>query len=151
MWGSVVKKIPLLRLRPIILSVIVMVLLALAWLPTGEFAPGDRTNKAQLYVSYEQTGDRQLDDVLFDVQQRIEQRHEWRLVDAPAAYAWQLTVSIEQAQQLVINGSLLTPTTASEQRFRVQGPIGTQGALPEQFVKVLIDLVENGETSRAGL
>lgn len=145
------KKMPLLRLRPIILSVIVMVLLALAWLPTGEFAPGDRTNKPQLYVSYEAATTPELDDVIFDLQQRIEQRHEWRIVEQPAAYAWQLTVRVEVAEQLVINGRLATPQAASEQRFKVQGPPAAQGALPEQFVKVLIDLVENGETARAGL
>lgn len=142
---------PLLRLRPIILSIIVMVLLALAWLPSGQYAPGDRTNKPQLYVVYDAAANAALNDVMFDLQQRIEQRHEWRLVDAPAAYAWQLTVKVEQNEQLVITGTLLTPQTATEQRFKVQGPPAAQGALPEQFVKVLIDLVENGETARAGL
>lgn len=145
------KKVPFLRLRPVVLSLIVMVLLALAWLPTGEFLPGERTNKPQLFLNVQQPAPSQAaSDVLFDVRQRIEQRHEWRLVDTAAPYAWQLQVRVEEGEQLMIHGLLTSPQrapegTTKEQRFKIQGPYDAMGALPEQYVKVLIDLVENAE------
>lgn len=145
------KKIPFLRMRPVILSLIVMTFLAAAWLPTGTFLPGDRTNKPQLFLELVAPAvSQRAADILFDVQQRIEQRHEWLMVDTPAAYAWQVKVKVEEGEQLVIHGVLSSPTGApgelpTEQRFKIQGPYDAMGALPEQFVKVLIDLVENAE------
>ncbi len=147
------RKVPLLRMRPVILSLIVMVLLALAWLPTGEFLPGDRTNKPQLFVSYEvPTAVANLEDIAFDVRQRIEQRHEWRLVESVENYAWQLHVEVTQDRQIVIAGRLVAPQQATDsaqqnvQHFKIQGPSDAVGALPAQFVKVLIDLIENAES-----
>jgi hypothetical protein len=151
------KKVPFLRLRPVVLSLIVMTFLAAAWLPTGTFLPGERTNKPQLFVEYaESVPSQSAADVLFDVQQRIEQRHEWRLMDAAAPYAWHLQVGVVEGEQLVIHGVLRAPQQATEtgtqeQRFKIQGPYDAMGALPEQFVKVLIDLVENAEKHSASL
>lgn len=151
------KKVPFLRLRPVVLSLIVMTFLAAAWLPTGTFLPGERTNKPQLYLELAESAPSQAaDDVLFDVQQRIESRHEWRMVDAAAPYAWHLKVRIEEGEQLMIHGVLATPlqgddNRSHEQRFKIQGPYDAMGALPEQFVKVLIDLVENAEKHSASL
>lgn len=151
------KKVPFLRLRPVVLSLIVMTFLAAAWLPTGTFLPGERTNKPQLYLELAEPAPSQAaEDVLFDVQQRIESRHEWRMVDAAAPYAWQLEVRIEEGEQLMIHGVLTTPqrsvdNSSHEQRFKIQGPYDAMGALPEQFVKVLIDLVENAEKHSASL
>ncbi|MGQ4275486.1 hypothetical protein ACQ5ES_00305 [Pseudidiomarina sp. E22-M8] len=152
------RKTPLLRMRPVVLSLLVMVLLALAWLPTGNFLPGERTNKPQLHVNYiAANGPSLLDDVLFDLQQRIEQRHEWRLVESKQDYAWQLDINVSLAEQMVIHGVLIAPlneagsATPHVQRFKIQGPQDAVGALPEQFVKVLIDLIENAENYRASL
>ncbi len=151
------KKVPFLRLRPVVLSLIVMTFLAAAWLPTGTFLPGERTNKPQLYFELAEPAPSQAaEDVLFDVQQRIESRHEWRMVDAAAPYAWQLEVRIEEGEQLMIHGVLTTPqrsvdNSSHEQRFKIQGPYDAMGALPEQFVKVLIDLVENAEKHSTSL
>ncbi|WP_417689899.1 hypothetical protein [Pseudidiomarina sp.] len=151
------KKVPFLRLRPVVLSLIVMTFLAAAWLPTGTFLPGERTNKPQLYLELAEPAPSQAaEDVLFDVQQRIESRHEWRMVDAAAPYAWQLEVRIEEGEQLMIHGVLTTPqrsvdNSSHEQRFKIQGPYDAMGALPEQFVKVLIDLVENAEKHSTSL
>ncbi|WP_258240667.1 hypothetical protein [Pseudidiomarina homiensis] len=151
------KKVPFLRLRPVVLSLIVMTFLAAAWLPTGSFLPGERTNKPQLFLEFaEAVPSQAAEDVLFDVQQRIEQRHEWRMVEAAEPYAWHLNVRIEEGDQLMIHGVLTTPqrgadNSTHEQRFKIQGPYDAMGALPEQFVKVLIDLVENAEKHSASL
>lgn len=145
------KKVPFLRLRPVVLSLIVMTFLAAAWLPTGTFLPGERTNKPQLFLQIDGSVPSQsAEDILFDVQQRIESRHEWRMVETAAPYAWHLRVRIEEGEQLQIHGVLTSPQvderrSAQEQRFKIQGPYDAVGALPEQFVKVLIDLVENAE------
>jgi len=88
-----------------------------------------------------------LQDVLFDVQQRLEQRHEWKLIDEPADYAWQLTVSVSQPDNLELLGELTGPN-ADLQRFKIQGRPEAMGALPEQYVKVLIDLVEAGDNAQ---
>tara|TARA_Y100001973_G_scaffold50455_1_gene74863 strand:+ start:4301 stop:4759 length:459 start_codon:yes stop_codon:yes gene_type:complete len=151
------KKVPFLRLRPVVLSLIVMTFLAAAWLPTGTFLPGERTNKPQLFLAIDGTAPSQAaEDILFDVQQRIESRHEWRMVEAAAPYAWSLQVQVEEGEQLQIKGVLTSPQSvdgraAQEQRFNIQGPYDAVGALPEQFVKVLIDLVENAEKHSASL
>lgn len=151
-------KVPLLRMRPVVLSLLVMVLLALAWLPTGTFLPGDRTNKPHLHVNYiTASGPALRDDVLYDLQQRIKQRHEWRLVENEEIYAWQLDISVDIAEQVVIHGVLTAPVqeagsaAPSVQHFKIQGPQNAVGALPEQFVKVLIDLVESAENYQASL
>ncbi|MBY6064690.1 hypothetical protein [Pseudidiomarina sediminum] len=150
------QKFPMLRMRPVMLSLIVMVLLALAWLPTGEYLPGDRTEKPQLYVSYQEQHESQFTaDVQFDVQQRIESRHEWLLVDEPVDYAWTVEISVAEQDQVVLNGQLLTPKNAEgvveQQKFRIQGPKEVAGALPERFVKVLVDLIEKAESAEQSL
>ncbi|MFC0445288.1 hypothetical protein ACFOD1_08325 [Pseudidiomarina halophila] len=151
-------KVPLMRMRPVVLSLLVMVLLALAWLPTGNFLPGDRTNKPQLHVTYiTASGPDLRDDVLYDLQQRIGQRHEWQLVENDEVYAWQLDINVDIAEQVVIHGVLTAPiqeagsAAPQVQRFKIQGPKNAVGALPEQFVKVLIDLIENAENHQASL
>ncbi|MDT7524494.1 hypothetical protein NOG12_00030 [Pseudidiomarina sp. GXY010] len=137
------------RIRPIIISLIIMVLLALAWLPTGDLLPEQRSNKPFLFISYSTPvpNNSALQDVLFDVQQRLEQRHEWKLIDEPADYAWQLTVSVSQPDNLELLGELTGPN-ADLQRFKIQGRPEAMGALPEQYVKVLIDLVEAGDNAQ---
>ncbi|PWW11825.1 MULTISPECIES: hypothetical protein [Pseudidiomarina] len=137
------------RIRPIIISLIIMVLLALAWLPTGNLLPEQRSNKPFLFISYSTPvpNNSALQDVLFDVQQRLEQRHEWKLIDEPADYAWQLTVSVSQPDNLELLGEL-TGSNADLQRFKIQGRPEAMGALPEQYVKVLIDLVEAGDNAQ---
>lgn len=137
------------RIRPIIISLIIMVLLALAWLPTGDLLPEQRSNKPFLFISYSTPvpNNNALQDVLFDVQQRLEQRHEWKLIDEPADYAWQLTVSVSQPDNLELLGELTGPN-ADLQRFKIQGRPEAMGALPEQYVKVLIDLVEAGDNAQ---
>ncbi|MDN7130332.1 hypothetical protein [Pseudidiomarina terrestris] len=150
-------KVPFLRMRPVVLSIVVMVLLALAWLPTGNFLPGERTNKPQLHVSYRAQDDvPRAEDIIYDLQQRIGQRHEWLLTETSEAYAWDLDIEVSQSSgQVVIHGVLTQPgpdaSSAQEQRFKIQGPVDAVGALPEQFVKVLIDLVENAENYGSSL
>ncbi|RUO60523.1 hypothetical protein CWI71_06550 [Pseudidiomarina insulisalsae] len=145
------------RMRPVVLSMIVIVLLALAWLPTGGFLPGERTNKPQLYVELTSASmSPRVDDVMFDIRQRIQQRHEWRLVENAAPYAWQLEAEVLESEQLVIVAVLRAPQSETteqvqEQRFKVQGPYDAMGALPEQFVKVLTDLIENAEKHSTSL
>ncbi|RWU11750.1 hypothetical protein EGC76_05690 [Pseudidiomarina gelatinasegens] len=143
---------------PLFIAALVVVMLALAWLPMGDLTPEQRSNKPFLYVSYEIQGDvnvQHLEDVAFDVQQRIEQRHEWRLVDQPEPRAWELTVTVNSAQLLVLAGNLEAPSSSelsqSVQRFKVQGPTDSYAALPEQFVKILIQLVENGHNAQSDL
>jgi len=130
----------------------------LAWLPVGDLDPEQRSNKPFLHVSYQVIGPvnlAHLEDVAFDVQQRIEQRHEWRLLDTPEPRAWQLKVTVAADQLLMLTGSLEAPATgssnASTQRFKVQGQPDSYAALPEQFVKILIQLVENGHTAQSDL
>ncbi|WP_404409962.1 hypothetical protein LG272_05715 [Pseudidiomarina marina] len=143
--------------RPLLLAGLVIAMLALAWLPVGDLDPGKRSNKPYLYVSYEVTGTKnpQLEDVLFDVEQRIESRHEWRLLDQPQDHAWTLNVTVEAADLLQLSGQLSAPTesdtSSSIQRFKVQGQMETFGALPEQYVKILIELVENGHKVQSSL
>ncbi|GAB3294950.1 hypothetical protein [Pseudidiomarina andamanensis] len=144
--------------RPLILAGLIVVMLALAWLPVGNLDPGQRSNKPFLYVTYqipENSNNQQLKDVLFDVRQRIESRHEWRLLEQQASYGWQLNVSVTHGELLQINGQLMAPaesgSATSVQRFKVQGKMETFGALPEQYVKILIELVENGHKAQSSL
>ncbi len=146
-----------LRWRPVVLVALIMLMLALAWLPIGSLLPEQRSNKPQLYVTYalEDADSELLNNLQFDLQQRLEQRHEWRIIDSTEPYIWRLNVTLSQPGQLVIHGELTAPLmetiadtdTRSEQRFKVQGPAEASGALPAQFVKVLIDLVESGEAA----
>ncbi|WP_417659510.1 hypothetical protein [Pseudidiomarina sp.] len=143
---------------PLFITALVMIMLALAWLPLGDLTPEQRSNKPFLYVSYEIQGDvniQHLEDVAFDVRQRIEQRHEWRLLDQLEPRAWQLTVTVTSEQLLVLMGHLEAPASdgpsQSVQRFKVQGPADSYAALPEQFVKILIQLVENGHNAQSNL
>src|SRR5690554_1586611 len=149
--------------RPLLLALLVMVMLALAWLPNGDLTPGERSNKPFLYVSYSLAGDSaqmteaELEDILFDLQQRIESRHEWRPLQQAEPHGWTLTVTVQVEQQLELIGELQAPsenlssTTQSQQRFKVQGKVETYAALPEQYVKVLIQLIENGHQAQSGL
>jgi|SRR5690554_5084109 len=145
------------RWRPLLIAALVIVMLALAWLPVGDLDPEQRSNKPFLHVTYQVVGEpsAQLDDIVFDIQQRIEQRHEWRLSKAPEARAWRLDVAVDSEQLLVLSGNLEAPTamaaTTSTQRFKVQGQADTYAALPEQFVKILIQLVENGHKAQSSL
>lgn len=147
--------------KPLLIAALVIVMLALAWLPTGELDPEQRSNKPFLHVSYsiDTAGDDsakgQLDDVAFDIQQRIEQRHEWRISETPEARAWQLSVQVVNNGMLVLQGELEAPASSSTQgslqRFKVQGPTDSYAALPEQYVKILIQLVENGHKAQSSL
>lgn len=144
--------------RPLILAGLIMVMLALAWLPVGNLDPGQRSNKPFLYVTYQITdnsNNQQLKDVLFDVRQRIESRHEWRLLEQQKNYGWQLNVSVAHGELLQLSGQLTAPSESgsatSVQRFKVQGRMETFGALPEQYVKILIELVENGHKAQSSL
>ena len=143
--------------KPLLIAALVIVMLALAWLPTGSLDPEQRSNKPFLYITYVVDGRNlgQLEDVALDIRQRIEQRHEWRLSSAPEDRAWQLTVTVTGDNMLVLTGALEAPNLASyqttQQRFKVQGPSDTYGALPEQFVKILIQLVENGHKAQSSL
>lgn len=144
--------------KPLFIAALVILMLALAWLPLGDLDPGERSNKPFLYVTYQvqATADaQQLEDVLFDVRERIESRHEWRLLDQQESYGWQLEVTVSHNELLQINGQLNAPSTegnaSSVQRFKVQGPMATFGALPEQYVKILIELVENGHEAQSNL
>lgn len=148
-----------LRWRPVILVVVIMLMLALAWLPTGSLLPEQRSNKPQLYVTYaiENADSELLNNLQFDLQQRLKERHEWRIIDSTEPYIWRLNVTFSRPDQLVIHGELTAPLmetiadtdTRSVQRFKVQGPAEASGALPAQFVKVLTDLVESGEAAAA--
>src|SRR5690554_416500 len=152
--------------RPLLLALLIMVMLALAWLPNGELAPGQRSNKPFLYVTYSiatdlaqqaQLNEAELEDILFDLQQRIESRHEWRPLQQAEPHGWTLAVTVQVEQQLELIGELQAPsenlssTTQSQQRFKVQGKVETYAALPEQYVKVLIQLIENGHQAQSGL
>lgn len=140
--------------KPLLVAALVIVMLALAWLPTGELDPDQRSNKPFLYATYtidaaaNSNEKGHLEDIAFDIQQRIEQRHEWRISETPEPRAWQLTVQVTSHGMLVLNGELTAPasktTEGSVQRFKVQGPADSYAALPEQYVKILIQLVENG-------
>lgn len=157
--------------KPLLIAALVIVMLALAWLPTGKLDPEQRSNKPFLYVTYVVNNASNnasnnvsnninkdashLEDVAFDIRQRIEQRHEWRLSDTPEDRAWQLTVTVSNGAMLVLAGELAAPNVApqqtTQQRFKVQGPSDAYGALPEQFVKILIQLVENGHKAQSSL
>ncbi|CUA84445.1 hypothetical protein [Pseudidiomarina woesei] len=147
--------------KPLLIAALVIVMLALAWLPTGELDPEQRSNKPFLHVTYtidaasDGSAKGFLEDVAFDIQQRIEQRHEWRLSETAEPRAWQLTVQVTSGAMLVLSGELEAPasnnTQASVQRFKVQGPKDSYAALPEQYVKILIQLVENGHKAQSSL
>lgn len=143
--------------RPLIIAGLLMVMLALAWLPMGELAPGQRSNKPFLYVTYQvvEPSTPALQDVLYDIEQRIEARHEWRLLDQQQPYGWVLEVEVQHGNLLQLNGRLQAPeeqlSADSIQRFRVQGQWETFGALPEQYVSILIDLIKNGHEAQSDL
>lgn len=143
--------------RPLIIAGLLMIMLALAWLPLGDLAPGQRSNKPFLYVTYSvaEPSSAALEDILFDIEQRIRARHEWRLLEQQEAYGWVLEVEVRQDKLLQLNGLLQAPTdklhAESTQRFRIQGVPDTYGALPEQYVKVLTDLIKNGHETQSDL
>ena len=64
-------------------------------------------------------------------------------------------MTVNSAQLLVLAGNLEAPSSSelsqSVQRFKVQGPTDSYAALPEQFVKILIQLVENGHNAQSDL
>ncbi len=146
------------RVRPLLITAIIMVMLALAWLPTGDLTPEQRSNKPHLFVNYDlpSSASNQAKDVVFDIQQRIEQRHEWKLLQEPADYAWQLKVTLIMEQQVELVGELRAPhaeqqTAQSLQRFKIQGDASVVGVLPGQYVKVLIELIESGQSMQSSL
>lgn len=149
-------KTSLLKLRPLLLTLIVMVLLALAWLPTGQFLPSDRSNKPYLHISYGQVNEADarinatVNETLIDLRNRLYERHEWQLRDKREAYAWHLKVEVRADEQLQLIGQLFAPEAVAAElpegqkyrRLAVTGPLNRQSQLVGQFVDIVTDLME---------
>lgn len=149
---------PLLRTRPLIIVGLLMVLLMLAWLPTGDMDAEQRSHKPLLWVvdnsteNSAESSDQVLSDLRDDIQQRLSQRHEWRLAKAPEAHVWQLTFMVreddsQQPPQLRLEGELQSPHNGEVKRFAIEGRRDVAGLLPEQFVKITTQLLESSVDS----
>jgi hypothetical protein len=145
---------PLLRSRPLIIVGLLMVLLMLAWLPTGDMDAEQRSHKPLLWIidNSADSSDQLQRDLRDDIQQRLSQRHEWRLAKAPAAHVWQLNVLVReddthQPPQLRLEGELQSPHNGELKRFAIEGRRDVSGLLPEQFVKITIQLLESSADS----
>lgn len=129
-----------------LVALLVIIMLAFAWLPLGEFLPGDRTEKPQLAMTFQHLNDKQISaDIEFDVRDRIRARHEWIIISTSASYAWQLDTEINTSGKIYYIEGSLRPPMGEVQRFRVQAAAEAAAVLPQQYVKVLIELVENSE------
>ena len=145
---------PLIRTRPLIIVGLLMVLLMLAWLPTGDMDAEQRSHKPLLWVvdNSVETSDQVLIDLRDDIQQRLSQRHEWRLAKAAEAHVWQLTFMVreddsQQPPQLRLEGELQIPHNGEVKRFAIEGRRDVAGLLPEQFVKITTQLLESSVVS----
>lgn len=145
---------PLLRTRPLIIVGLLMVLLMLAWLPTGDMDADQRSHKPLLWVvdNSVESSDQVLIDLRDDIQQRLSQRHEWRIAKAPEAHVWQLTLTVreddsQQPSQLRLEGELQSPHNGELKRFAIEGRRDVAGLLPEQFVKITTQLLESSVDS----
>ena len=138
------------RWRPLWLVLVVVVLFALAWLPDGELPEQEREIKPSLVVLYAPQTDPVLTELAADIRGRMQQRHEWRLLDAPRVSSWQLQLEFEhQNGQIIVTGELNSPSlsaeSTSQQRFQVDGAAAAAPNLAERTLRVTLDLVESGQ------
>ncbi len=137
-----------LRARPLMIAAGLLLLLLLAWLPTGDMDAEQRSHKPLLWIVDDTTGD---SDALVltvrdDLQQRLSQRHEWRLAKQPEAHVWQLTLQVllddsQQPPLLRLHGELQAPHQGQLKRFAIEGKTDVAGLLPEQYVKIATQLL----------
>lgn len=137
-----------LRARPLMIAAGLLLLLLLAWLPTGDMDAEQRSHKPLLWIVDDTTGD---SDALVltvrdDLQQRLSQRHEWRLAKQPEAHVWQLTLQVllddsQQPPLLRLHGELQAPHQGQLKRFAIEGKADVAGLLPEQYVKIATQLL----------
>ncbi len=134
------KNNPLLRARPLMIVAALMLLLMLAWLPTGDMDAEQRSHKPLLWIvdNTASDSDALVLNVRDDIQQRLSQRHEWRLAKQPEPHVWQLTLQVfvdssQQPDQLRLEGEL--------KRFAIEGKTDVAGLLPEQYVKIATQLL----------
>lgn len=138
---------------PLAVTAVLLILLALAWLPIGDLLPEQRSNNPQLVVSYTNAdADPRFAELTTELNQRFQSRHEWRLREKLTDYSWQVVIGFEASfETIVVTAELSAPTTlnvaAGEelQKIRVQAPIQAALVLPEQLIKVLTEKVETGE------
>jgi hypothetical protein len=137
-----------LRARPLMIAAGLLLLLLLAWLPTGDMDAEQRSHKPLLWIVDVTTGDSDalVLNVRDDLQQRLSQRHEWRLAKQPEAHVWQLTLQVllddsQQPPLLRLHGELQAPHQGQLKRFTIEGKADVAGLLPEQYVKIATQLL----------
>ncbi|WP_127346637.1 hypothetical protein [Pseudidiomarina mangrovi] len=142
------KNNPLLRARPLMIVGALMLLLMLAWLPTGDMDAEQRSHKPLLWIvdNTASDSDALVLNVRDDLQQRLSQRHEWRLAKQPEPHVWQLTLQVfvdssQQPDQLRLEGELQAPHQGELKRFAIEGKTDVAGLLPEQYVKIATQLL----------
>lgn len=142
------KASTLLSVRPLLIASALILLLLLAWLPTGDMDAEQRSHKPLLWIidNTPSASNVLLLGVRDDLQQRLAQRHEWRLAKQPAPHVWQLTLQVlldssQQPPQLRLHGELQAPHQGELKRFAIEGRSEVAGLLPEHYVKIAAQLI----------
>lgn len=143
-----------LSFKPLVLIALALLMLALAWLPTGSYSPAERNDKPKLYFTIASAShvaellpeaSQAYDNLAFDLRDRITARHEWKVVEHPESYAWRLDIQIDTAADLYQVAVALTPPqlqAAEAQLFRFEAEKSAAAVIPTQLMKVIIAKVE---------
>ena len=129
------------RLLPIIIALALIGLLFLSWTPNWNESTFVRSTKPYVSISYESKTDEAIvNQVLEDLQNRFDVRHEWHIESAKnAEYAIRVEVD-KQDDFLTLQADIVRSETPLD-RVMVRGPEGVKTELAGRLVSLVPDEV----------
>jgi len=129
---------------PVVTALGVIVLFALAWLPSGQLTEQQRSQKPSVSLVVDvDANNAQLVDVGHDLRGRLTERHEIRLVEqAPADWGITYRITAPAPDQLQI---VIVIAGVEPQSYRVQGDIAVQSNLTDRALRLAIDHIGAAE------
>ncbi|WP_404399816.1 signaling protein [Idiomarina seosinensis] len=131
------------RLLPIGIALLLVAMLFISWTPNWESAEFLRSTKPYVAFDYqlEPAGNGVLQDVVEDIDNRLEVRHEWHKVsDSEAQY--RVSLLLQKNDQNIQLEASINKSGKSVDHIIVRGDAEVKHELSERLVKLLSDRIE---------
>lgn len=131
------------RLFPIGIALLLLVMLFISWTPNWESSEFKRSTKPYVAFDYQlkPADSVVLKEVLEDMNNRLEVRHEWHKVSASEAQ-YDVTVELQQTEQKIQLAASVNKNDKAFDHMIVRGDAEVKHELTARLVKLLSDRIE---------
>ncbi len=131
------------RLLPIVIALALIGLLFLSWTPNWNDDTFVRSTKPYVSIDYQSATDAPvINQVIEDLQNRFDVRHEWHIESAQnAEYA--IRVEVSQADDFLALQADISQSGSPLDRVMVRGPVGVKTELAGRLVSLVTDEVSS--------